>query len=113
MNETKQDRERRRIRALSNANEARSIAESEFFTKARETVLESIYARMRSAPIGDDKLHSKLVLMLQVWHAFEGIFTEAVSTGKMTQMEIDEEVRRREAMENAGEGLTRGRFPGA
>jgi hypothetical protein len=58
----------------------------EFFTKARESIVDS----MESSPLGDDKTHNRLVIALQVLAQLEKSFQDVINTGKMASLQVEE-----------------------
>jgi hypothetical protein len=59
---------------------------NEFFTKAREGIVDS----MESSPLGDDKTHNRLVIALQVLGQIEKSFKDVIATGKMASIQVQE-----------------------
>jgi hypothetical protein len=80
---------------LIRAGEAKQVVESQIFKDASEHVKEGIYAQMRRVPMSDEKMHTRLILALQVWGALEQYLDGIVQTGKLAAFQIEEEKRKR------------------
>lgn len=77
------------------AGHAREILDSALFQEARTHIASQIRAQMEKAPIADQQLHTRLIMMLQLWRALEAYFEQIAETGKLAEIQIEQERARR------------------
>lgn len=77
--------------------EAEQVLNSVIFNAARQHVLDGIDRQMRNVPMSDEKMHSRLILTLQCWHALESYLDQIKQTGEIAEFQIQqqEEAKRR------------------
>ena len=77
--------------------EAEQVLNSTIFNAARKHVLDGIDRQMRNVPMSDEKMHSRLILTLQCWHALESYLDQIKQTGEIAEFQIQqqEEAKRR------------------
>jgi len=79
---------------LRRAGEARQMIEQRIFQEARKSIESQLEQARRSVPIRDVDMHTRLILMEQLWHNFVGYFEQIAQTGKLAELEIAERQRR-------------------
>lgn len=80
---------------LQKSAEAERLLNDPAFRDAIGALVSGIHAKMRQVPIGDEKMHTRLILLLQCAESIEGYLRQAVQTGEMVK--IEEEKRKRMA----------------
>ena len=81
------------------AGEATQMLRSTVFEAARKDLEERIAMARRSVPIRDTEMHTRLILMEQLMGQFFGYFEQLAQTGKMAELQLEDERRRRSLME--------------
>lgn len=79
---------------LIRAGHAREILDSTLFKEMRTHIKSKIEAQITTAPIIDQNLHTRLVMMAQLWRAIEQWFEQIAETGKMAEIQIEQQKRR-------------------
>ena len=79
------------------AGEAAQVLDSHIFNAARAHVLDGIDRQMRNVPMSDEKMHSRLILTLQCWHALESYLDQIKQTGEIAEFQVrqQEEAKKR------------------
>jgi hypothetical protein len=77
---------------IRRAEEARTILSSPVFVEARERLEGYLSAQRRKVPIRDSDMHTKLILMEQLWSQITDYLEQLSQTGKFAELEL----RRRE-----------------
>lgn len=77
------------------AGEAEQVLDSRIFNEAKMRVKEGILAQMKTVPLADEKMHTKLILALQIWESIESYLHQAVATGKLAKYQLSEEEKRK------------------
>lgn len=87
------------------AGKAEQVLDSTLFIEARKHVFEGIQAQMRSVPLSESVMHTRLITALQIWDQFEKYFEQIRQTGEIRQFQIaqEEERKRRFKMFNFGD----------
>lgn len=84
---------------LRRAGEATQMLQSPVFVMARKDLEERIAMARRSVPIRDTEMHTRLILMEQLAENFFAYFDQLAQTGKLAQLRLDEEAKRRSMLE--------------
>lgn len=77
------------------AGEAARVLDSRIFREAKDRILSGIQAQMRTVPLADQTMHTRLILLLQCWQSIEGYLEQVKETGKLAEFQIEEERKRR------------------
>jgi len=72
---------------IRRANEAERLMSTPMLAEAFEKVEKGVVDAMRQSRLGDDKTHTKLVMMLQVVGSIRSHFTEIMETGKLARIQ--------------------------
>lgn len=80
---------------LIRAGHANEVLDSALFKEMRAHIKGKIEAQITTAPILDQTLHTRLILMAQLWRAIEQWFEQIAQTGKMAEIQIEQEKRRK------------------
>lgn len=78
------------------AGQAKEVFDSQIFKDARAHITNQIQAQMAAAPIADQAMHTRLIMMLQLWNALERWFEQTIQTGQLADVEIE---RRRKVVD--------------
>lgn len=84
---------------LQNAREAEGLLNSPLFVAARLSLETQLAQLRRSVPIHDTGMHTRLILMEQISQRFFSFFEQSVQTGKMAQVRLQDDERRRGLMQ--------------
>lgn len=84
---------------ISRAGEARQLLDSVLFQGAKKHIEEQMAYSRRMAPIRDAEMHTRLILMEQLWGNLLGYFEQLAQTGQMAQLKLKDEERRRSFFE--------------
>lgn len=74
--------------------QARDVLDSPIFNEAKQRVIDGINAKMRSVPLTDEKMHTKLIMLLQAWNSLESYLDQVKETGKMADFQIESDKRK-------------------
>ena len=77
------------------AGHAREVFESAMFKEAQSHVLDGITYQMAKCPVHDQTMHTRLIMMLQLWKALESYLQNVVETGKMAEFQVAAEEKKR------------------
>ena len=77
------------------AGHAREMLDNALFKEMREHIRSRIDAQIVAAPISDQTLHTRLVMMAQLWHAIEQWFQQVADTGELAGIQIEQERQKR------------------
>lgn len=80
---------------IRRGGDAASVLDSTVFNAARKHVLDGIDRQMRSVPMHEEKMHSRLILTLQCWHALESYLEQVKQTGEIAQFQVRQEEERK------------------
>jgi hypothetical protein len=86
---------------LQRAREAESLLNSPLFVEARQSLERQLAALRRDVNIHSTEMHTRLILMEQLSGRFFSFFEQALQTGKMAQVKLQDEERRRTLQERA------------
>lgn len=74
--------------------EAANVLDSQVFKDARQRIRDGIQSQMAAVPMSDEKMHTRLILTLQLWNNLESYLEQAMQTGKLAQFQVEQEKRR-------------------
>jgi hypothetical protein len=77
------------------AGEARQIIDSPLFVQARKQLEEQLKQSRRIVPLTETRMHTRLILMEQLMGYFFDYFEQIAQTGKMAEMRMEEERKRK------------------
>lgn len=75
---------------IKRGEEAAYILAHPLMVGAFEKVKDGITDAMRNSPMGDEKLHNRLVIALQIANQVEKNLKDYVTTGKMATIQLNE-----------------------
>lgn len=78
--------------------QARDVLESRIFVEAKCKILDGIHAQMRAVPISDDKMHTRLILTLQLWDTLEKYLENVKQTGELASFQLQQEEDRKKRL---------------
>jgi hypothetical protein len=84
---------------LSRAGEAEQMLRSAIFQQARVNIEGQLAEARRIVPIRDTDMHTRLVLMEQLWGNLVAYFEQIAQTGKMAQVQLAEKQRQQSLIE--------------
>jgi hypothetical protein len=84
---------------LRAAGEARGILDSRIFQAAKHDVEEKLATVRRNVPIRDTEMHTRLILMEQLWANLLGYFEQIAQTGKMAALQLEEQRKKASLLE--------------
>ena len=73
------------------SQDAKMVLDSPAYQKAWKEIREGIISAMNAAPMGDEKTHNKLVISLQIVNKLQKQLENALVTGKMAEIQLDEQ----------------------
>lgn len=77
------------------AGQAAQVLDSPIFQEAKQRILEGLQTQMRAVSITDEKMHTRLILTLQLWGTLEGYLNSVRETGRLAQFQIDQRDERK------------------
>lgn len=80
---------------IARAGEARQVLEAPIFLAARKNLEEQLQTLRRNAPIKDSDLHTRIILMEQIFGYLMTYFEQIAVTGKMAEVTLRQEEERR------------------
>lgn len=79
---------------IQRAGEARQILDSPLFQAAKAAIEERLLQARRAVPIKDTDMHTRLILMDQLWGSLLDYFEQIALSGKMADIQLrDAEAR--------------------
>lgn len=84
---------------VARAGEARQILDSALFQAARQHIEGKLKVARQMAPIKDTDLHTRLILLEQMWGELTDFFEQIAQTGQMAELQIRQETERRSMIE--------------
>lgn len=87
--------------------EARQITEAPLFLEARKFLDDQLAQLRREVPISQTEMHTRIILMEQIAQKFYGFFELLAQTGKMEAVRLQDEERRRNAIERGLDAFRR------
>lgn len=104
---TPEDLQRQQIQR---AGEARQILDSRMFQEARADIEGTLASLRRSVHISQTDMHTRIILMEQLWARLLDYFEQIGQTGKMAQLNLEEIKKQRESwLQRLREFTTTGR----
>lgn len=73
------------------AGQAKQLLDSPLFIEMRQQVETQLAAQRRAAPIRDTDLHTRLIITEQLWANLMGFFEQTAQTGKLAEVQIQQE----------------------
>lgn len=73
--------------------DAQTLLDSTLFREARAFIEENMRTLRRHVPIQDQDMHTRLILMEQLWGNLIGWFEQTALTGKFAELEIEKKTR--------------------
>ena len=83
-------------------NAAQQLLDNEIYKEAITKVHDGILNAMKSAPMGDEKTHNRLVIALQLLAQIERHIEDIANTGKMARLQMEENSLRNKFRNIAG-----------
>ncbi len=80
---------------IQRAGEARQILDSAMWQAAKATIESQLSQARRNVPIKDQDMHTRLILMDQLWGSLLAYFEQIALTGKMADIQLRQEEERR------------------
>lgn len=84
---------------IRRAGEARQILDAPVFQAAKASVEEQLANLRRTVPISSSEMHTRIILMEQLWGYLLGYFEMLAQTGQMEALRMEEERKRRSLLE--------------
>lgn len=84
---------------VQKAGEARQILDSSMFQAAKADIEGHLAHARRSVPLKDSDMHTRLIMMEQLWGSLIGYFENIAMTGKMADIQLREAEERRSLLE--------------
>ena len=79
---------------VARAGEARQILDSALFQAAKAAIEERLLQARRSVPIKDTDMHTRLILMDQLWGSLLDYFEQIALSGKMADIQLRQAAER-------------------
>ena len=76
---------------VARAGEARRLLDSPLFIEMRVRVESTMAAQRRAVPVRDTDMHTRLILMEQLWGNVIDFFEQTAQTGQMAQLQIQQQ----------------------
>lgn len=73
--------------------DAQTLLDSTLFREARAFIEENMQNLRRHVPMSDKDMHTRLILMEQLWGNLLGWFQQVALTGKFAELEIEKKSR--------------------
>lgn len=84
---------------MHRAGEARQMLNSALFQEARADLEGKLAQIRRTVPISATEMHTRLILMEQIKEQFFGYFEQLAQTGRMAEIQLEQERQRRSLIE--------------
>jgi hypothetical protein len=91
---------------IRRAGEARQVLDAPVFQAARKDIEAQLAQLRRTVPIRETEMHTRLILMEQLWANLLGYFEQIAQTGKMAELQI-QEARRKQSLVEQGLAIFR------
>ncbi|HTO43138.1 MAG TPA: hypothetical protein VML56_03605 [Burkholderiales bacterium] len=88
-----------RERELRRAGDARQILDAPLFQEAKRDIEDQLRELRRVVPIRDTEMHTRLILMEQLWRNLLGHFEQLAETGRMADLQLEEKRRQQNLIE--------------
>jgi hypothetical protein len=76
---------------LVRAGQAQQIIESALFKEMRERVESTMAMQRRQVPLRETDMHTRLIIMEQLWGNLIDFFEQTAQTGKLAELQIQQE----------------------
>lgn len=84
---------------LHRAGEARQMLNSTLWQEARADLESKLAQLRRTVPISSTEMHTRLILMEQVKEQFFGYFEQMAQTGRMAEIQMEQDRQQRSLIE--------------
>lgn len=84
---------------LHRAGEARQMLNSMLWQEARADLESKLAQLRRTVPISSTEMHTRLILMEQVKEQFFGYFEQMAQTGRMAEIQMEQDRQQRSLIE--------------
>jgi len=84
---------------LHRAREAQQLLDSDLFQAARKNLEDQLATIRRTVPIRDTDMHTRIILMGQLWENLVGYFEQLALTGKLAEIQLREKEQHRSIFE--------------
>lgn len=84
---------------LARAGEARQMLNAPLFQEARADLERQLAEVRRTVPISATEMHTRLILMEQLKEQFFDYFEQLAQTGRLVELQIEQEKQRRSLLE--------------
>lgn len=84
---------------LARAGEARQMLNSTLFQEARANLEGQLAQLRRTVPLSSTEMHTRLILMEQLKEQFFGYFEQLAQTGRLVELQMEQERRRKTLLE--------------
>lgn len=84
---------------MHRAGDARQMINSPLWVEARADLEGKLAQLRRTVPISSTEMHTRLILMEQIKEQFFGYFEQLAQTGRMAEIQMDQEQHRRSLIE--------------
>ena len=84
---------------LRRAGEARQVLDAPIFQAARQDIEAQLAQLRRTVPIRETEMHTRLILMEQLWSNLLGYFEQIAQTGKMAEIQMEERRKQQSLVE--------------
>lgn len=64
------------------------MLDSAIFNEAKQRVIDGIHAKMKAVPLNDEKMHTRLICLLQCWNSLESYLSQVRETGRLADFQI-------------------------
>jgi hypothetical protein len=80
---------------IARGGEAAQVLDSPVFIAAKQAIAEGIQRQMRSVPLSNQDMHSRLIMLVQVWDQLEKYLEQIKQSGQIAQFQVVQEEERR------------------
>ena len=77
------------LEEIKRGEQAAVILDNPVYQEAIAKVRENIVASMTTSPLGDEKIHNRLVIALQLLNQINKQLTDVMQTGKLASIQTD------------------------
>ncbi len=84
---------------MHRAGEARQMLGSQIWQDAKADLDSKLAQLRRTVPISSTEMHTRLILMEQIKEQFFGYFEQLALTGRMAEIQMEQEQKRRSFLE--------------
>lgn len=87
-----------RAKQIARAGEAQQLLDSRLFQEAKDDIDSTLADLRRTVPISATDMHTRIILMDQLWGKLQDYFVRIAQSGKMASLEIAEQEQRRKSI---------------